>query len=209
MAVPTMLEVSRTHSAVGAFGASYGVDDIGGGNTLGGQITAITNANPSVFTTTNAHGLLVGDYVQVSGVTTDTAVNGSLQVSAVGTASTFSLPVAGNGVAAGLTTATASIALPIAGVTGDWTLRLRIESAVAALNAEVALEDSVDGITWITRVAKNFKGSVAKTAMLDILELRKYDYPSFRFGTANAVMRLNVLAIDGGNTIVTTCWYES
>jgi hypothetical protein len=200
-----MLETARTHTVVGAFGASGTT----GGLCVGGAITAITNANPSVFTTTSAHGLLVGDTVQVQGVTTDTAVNGSFVVSAVGSATTFSIPVAGNGVAANLAASSASQALPISSFTGDWTLRARIESLTAAKNIEIAIEDSVDGITWITRLTKNIKGQVLVGAPLDFLEIRKYDYPMMRFGTALALMRLNILAVDAAVTAVITCWVEA
>ena len=120
-----MLEQSRTHTVVGAFGAN---GSAGGGITTGGVITALTNATPSVFTTTTAHGLAINDYVQVAGVTTDTSVNGNVQVSAVGSPTTFSIATAGIGTAGGLSASSASFAYPISSYTGDWTLRLRIES---------------------------------------------------------------------------------
>jgi hypothetical protein len=205
MAAPTMLEQSRTHTVIGAFGASGTT----GGLCVGGAITALTNATPSVFTTTTPHGLIVGDFVQVQGITTDTAVNGNVAVSAVGSSTTFSIATAGNGVAAGLSAASASQALPISGVTGDWTLRLRLESLTAAKNIEIAFEDSVDGITWITRVTRNIKGAVLTGAMIDLISIRKYDFPMFRFGTANAVLRMNILAIDSAATAVISAWYEN
>lgn len=204
MAAPTMLEVSRTHTVTGAFGAAGTT----GGNCTGGAITAITNTAPSVFTATSAHGLIVGDYIQVQGVTTDTAVNGNVQVSAI-SGLTFSIATAGIGTAGNLAASSASQALPISSVTGDWTLRLRIESLTAAKNIEVAFEDSVDGATWITRYARNIKGAVVTGAMIDLITIRKYDYPMLRFGTASAVLRLNVLAIDSSATAVITAWYES
>lgn len=205
MAAPTMLEQSRTHTVAGAFGAN---GSAGGGITTGGIITALTNATPSVFTTTTAHGLLTGDFVQVAGVTTDTSVNGNVAVSAVGSPTTFSIATAGIGTAGGLSASSASFAYPISSFTGDWTLRLRLESLTAAKNVEIAFEDSVDGITWITRFAKNVKGAVGTGAMLDLITLRKYDYPSFRFGTANAVIRVNVMSIDSAATAVVSAWFE-
>jgi hypothetical protein len=198
MAAPTMLETSRSHAATGAFGA------------VGGQITAATNASPIVVTTTSAHGLAVGDYVQVSGITVNTGANGNFQVTVVGSATTFTLGGStGNGAAGVSASSIVSQALPISSVTGDWTIRARIESLTAAKNVEIAIEDSVDGITWITRLTKNIKGAVLTGAYLDILEVRKYDLPSMRFGTANAVMRVNVLSIDAGGTAVVTAWFEN
>ena len=205
MATATMLETSRTHTVVGAFGAAGTT----GGLCVGGAITGITNANPSVFTTTTAHGLIVGDFVQVQGVTTDTSVNGNFAVSAVGSTTTFSIAVAGIGAAGNLAASSASQALPINTITGDWTLRVRLESLTANKNVEFVIEDSVDGITWITRFGKNIKGEVKTGAMLDVISLRKYDYPMLRFGAANAVLRLNILAVDSAATAVITAWYES
>lgn len=204
MAAPTMIEISRSHTVVGAFGASGTT----GGTCTGGTITTLTDATPSVFTATAAHGLIVGDYIQVQGVTTDTAVNGNVQVSAI-SGLTFSIATAGNGTAGGLTAASASQAYPISTFTGDWTLRARLESLTAAKNVEIAVEDSVDGITWITRYARNVKGAISTSAMLDLFTLRKYDYPMLRFGTASAVLRVNILAIDGSATAVTTVWIEA
>jgi len=149
----------------------------------------------------------VGDWIQVQGVTTDTSVNGNVQVSAI-SGLTFSIATAGIGTAGGLSACSASQAFPISSYTGDWTFRLRLESLTAAKNVEIAVEDSVDGATWITRYAKNVKGSISTNAMLDLITLRKYDYPMLRFGTASAVLRINVLAIDGSATAVVSSWIE-
>ncbi len=65
-------------------------------------ITGATNANPSVVTTSAAHGLATGDRVTIAGSVGNTAINGTFQV-VVLTATTFSLKteagvaVAGNG----------------------------------------------------------------------------------------------------------------
>lgn len=65
-------------------------------------ITGATNANPSVVTTSAAHGLATGDRVTIAGSVGNTAINGNFQV-VVLTATTFSLKteagvaVAGNG----------------------------------------------------------------------------------------------------------------
>lgn len=55
-------------------------------------ITAITAANPAVVTTSAAHGLSVGDVVVIAGVT-PAYYNGSWAVTAVGSATTFSINV--------------------------------------------------------------------------------------------------------------------
>ncbi len=65
------------------------------GNTV--QITNATNANPVVITTSTSHKLLTGDSVTISGVTGNTAANGTFKVT-VTDKNTFSLDdAAGNG----------------------------------------------------------------------------------------------------------------
>lgn len=59
-AVPIMIETSRVHAAVGAFGCT---------------VNAASNATPIVVGCTAAHGLVDGDQVQITGVTTNTAAN--------------------------------------------------------------------------------------------------------------------------------------
>lgn len=54
-------------------------------------ITGITNANPWVVTTQNAHGLLVGETVQIAGVVGATGSNGTFTVNAVPSATTFNV----------------------------------------------------------------------------------------------------------------------
>jgi hypothetical protein len=61
-------------------------------------IASSTNANPSVVTTSVAHGLAVGDVVEVAGHTTNTAVNGMWLLATVGSSTTFTVPVPANGV---------------------------------------------------------------------------------------------------------------
>lgn len=55
-------------------------------------ITAITNATTAVVTTSAAHGFTVGDVVTIAGVT-PSGYNGSWAITAVGSATTFSIYV--------------------------------------------------------------------------------------------------------------------
>lgn len=202
MALPTMIESSRTHSAAGAFGG------------LGGVLTAATNATPVVVTTTSAHGLIVGDQVQVSGITTNTGADGTFLVSIVGSATTLTLGGSvGNGVSGGLATATLSQAWDISGVANDWTLKLRIESLTAAKKCVIAIQDSVDGFVAdiVTRMVVAVQGQVLLTptyASKDYTN-RKYDTPGTRFGVSNARLRVNVIQIDAATTLQLSAWYES
>jgi hypothetical protein len=61
------------------------------------SIASSTNANPTVVTTATAHGLAVGDTAEIVGAVGNTAINGTWQVAAVGSATTFTVNVAANG----------------------------------------------------------------------------------------------------------------
>lgn len=75
-------------------------------STIGGDIsapvaiTSSTGVNPSVVTTTAAHGLATGDTVEIVGHATNTAINGQW-VATVLTTTTFSVPVLGIGAGTG------------------------------------------------------------------------------------------------------------
>jgi hypothetical protein len=56
-------------------------------------ITGVTNAASAVVTTSAAHGLGVGDKVTIAGVVGSTGVNGTWVISAVGSTTTFTVPV--------------------------------------------------------------------------------------------------------------------
>lgn len=60
------------------------------------SVSGATVANPSVITTSAAHGLVTGDVVTISGVGGTTTVNGTFVVTVL-TSTTFSVPVAGVG----------------------------------------------------------------------------------------------------------------
>lgn len=73
--------------------------DIGNTSYTGGAITGATNATPIVVTTTSPHGLTSNDTVDISGVTGNTAANGTGWAITKLTATTFSLTGSvGNGV---------------------------------------------------------------------------------------------------------------
>jgi hypothetical protein len=63
--------------------------------SAGTAVTAATNANPIVVTST-AHGLTTGDVVFIAGAVGNTAANGVFTATVVD-ANTFSIAVAGNG----------------------------------------------------------------------------------------------------------------
>src|SRR6266487_1551315 len=61
------------------------------GAAIGGALTN-TVANPTVVTSTISHGLVSGDYVNITGSNSTPAINGSWMVTVL-SATTFSIPV--------------------------------------------------------------------------------------------------------------------
>lgn len=69
---------------------------VGGYYSVGGTVTAATNANP-IEITCSPHGLNTGDSVTIAGSIGNTAANGSWTITKV-SSTKFTIPVAGNGV---------------------------------------------------------------------------------------------------------------
>lgn len=61
------------------------------------QISSSTNADPIVVTTATAHGLVVGDVVEVVGHLVNTNANGVWTLATVGSSTTFTVPMPSNG----------------------------------------------------------------------------------------------------------------
>lgn len=63
----------------------------GGGRPAAINISSSTNATPIVITTSGAHGLVTGDYVSITGHTTNTNANGVWRVGTTPTGTTFQI----------------------------------------------------------------------------------------------------------------------
>ena len=63
----------------------------GGGRPASINIASSTNATPIVITTSSAHGLVTGDYVSITGHTTNTNANGVWRVGTTPTGTTFQI----------------------------------------------------------------------------------------------------------------------
>jgi hypothetical protein len=212
MAQPTLINKTRSYTAIGQV-------------YTGGVVTGATNATPIVVTTTSTNNLVAGDQVQITGITTNTAANGVFYVNPL-TATTFQLysnaalttGVAGNGAYG--SGGAVSLATNISAVTGDWTLRLRVDALAAACNCVVAFQDSVDGfVSDIRTIATaaftganyQFSATVSPqfTGTDSSREWRRYDLMAARFGVASAAIRVYVQEYDAGAGLVLTAWYEN
>lgn len=124
--------------------------------TIDPTITGATNANPIVITVAGTHGLYTGQTVTISGVTGNTAANGTWTVTKK-TAATFSIPVAGNGayVAGG------TIAGPNAQmVAGDYNVRVCAKSTLT-----LGFSNPTDVIAPVTLAAGQMIKIVFNNAM--------------------------------------------
>lgn len=93
---------------------------------------------------------------------------------------------------------TATTGLDISGITGDYTVHLRVTALSAASgtpNATIQIEDSVNGFTAaIATAVQEVPGSLAQE---QYFSWRKYQLPNLRAGTGSAVLRANVTALSG------------
>ena len=96
----------------------------------------------------------------------------------------------------------------ISGITGDWTLKLQIESLTAAKKIVLAFEDTVDSFSAaLAGPSYNTVGAVTLTAD-KVVSWTYRNWPSMRFGTGSAEIRLNCISIDGSATCVCRAWIE-
>ncbi len=104
---------------------------------------------------------------------------------------------------------TATAGADVAAITGDWTIKVRVTSLTAAKKVLIGLEDSVNAFTAsIVKITCNPVGAIS-SAVERVYSFRKYQFPSVRCGTGSAVLRANILAIDGSTTVSLHSWIES
>jgi len=119
--------------------------------------------------------------------------------------------------ATGAVTPTAGV--DISGMTGDVTLCIEVISLTAGKTARVQIEDSVNAFTASLPVAVfNFvgqegQGGTSYTAgaynpTTEKVSVRKYQLPNNRFGTASALARVNVTALDSSSSLSLHAWIE-
>lgn len=111
-----------------------------------------------------------------------------------------------------LTTKTAPFngaSVNISGITGDWMLKLRVAKLTAGKKCRFVFADSVNAFTnELAGPAYSVEGEIAKEADR-VFSVRKQDFPSLRFGVANAVLRLELTEVDSGGSVDYEAWLES
>lgn len=125
------------------------------------SITAVTAANPAVVTTSAAHGFSVGDVVTIAGVT-PAYYNGSWAITAVGSATTFSINVGTAstvGTAFGTAKAMANAA-PVGMKLGTGSTAVAKNGAGAALTTYLTNSHQVFDATYPSTVSNAGAGGV-------------------------------------------------
>ncbi|CAB4130826.1 hypothetical protein UFOVP130_37 [uncultured Caudovirales phage] len=204
-ASPSAVESSRSHAAAGNYGCT---------------VSGATVATPSVITCSAAHGLIDGDPIRITGVGGTTTVNtvGYAKITGYSTTtfgfySDAALATGITGTGAYTSGGNVTQNYLVSGVTGDFTLRFRMESLTATKNVLVALQESQDGFVsdirtfWVNSFTGSAQGSNTNQPFVDVT-LRKYQLPMNRFGSANTAIRVNVQAIDGSTTLVSSMFVE-
>lgn len=98
--------------------------------------------------------------------------------------------------------------IDISGITGDWTIKLQVESLTSAKNARFSFEDTVNDYTAsLTGPTVSFKGALA-VSYDKVKSFKKQDFPSLRLGTGSAQLRLKLAELDGSATCVFRAWLE-
>lgn len=111
------------------------------------------------------------------------------------------------------TTSAVSSGVDISGITGDWTIKLQVESlvdSVAATTPQVrfAFEDTVTDYTAsLAGPTMSFKGSLSNNAD-KVKSWKKQDFPDLRAGVALAQLRLRLSNIETGGTVIYHAWME-
>ena len=102
--------------------------------------------------------------------------------------------------------------ISVSGITGDWTLKLQIQSLTTsdASTPVVRMEfdDTVNAFTAsIAGPTCSFKGSLSSSAD-QVRSWKKQDFPDLRLGVANAQLRLSLTNISANTTIAYNAWLE-
>jgi hypothetical protein len=107
---------------------------------------------------------------------------------------------------------TTTTGLDISGISGDFTVHLRVQALSASTGtakASIQLEDSVNGFTASVPVAVKEVQQTINTNCEQHFSWRKYELPNLRAGTGSAVARVNVTVLGGTTPSLTLdSWIE-
>jgi hypothetical protein len=98
--------------------------------------------------------------------------------------------------------------LDISGLSGDFTIKIRIAELTAAKTVVFALEDTVDAYSavithWVVQATGEIKQPADK-----VFSIKKQDIPAFRLGTSSAACRINMLFCTSTPGVKVHAWIE-
>jgi hypothetical protein len=98
----------------------------------------------------------------------------------------------------------------VSGITGDWSLRIKVTKLTAGKNVRFQFTDSADNFSADKGVGPTFCFTGEIQPVADVTRtIRKQDMPTFRLGVASAKLRLEITAIDAGGSVDYSAWVES
>lgn len=102
--------------------------------------------------------------------------------------------------------------IDISGITGDWTLKINVQSmtdsGASTPQVRFAFEDTVTDYTAsLAGPTVSFKGSLSNNAD-KVKSFKKQDFPDLRLGTSAAQLRLKLAAIESGGSCTYRAWLE-
>ena len=98
--------------------------------------------------------------------------------------------------------------LDISGLSGDFTVKVRVTALTAAKTAVIALEDTVDAYTGkIQNAVVQVKGPIVPEAE-KVFSFPGRELPALRLGTTSAACRINVLSVTGTPGLKLHAWIE-
>lgn len=103
--------------------------------------------------------------------------------------------------------------LDTSGLSGDYTVFVRVRGLTSGSSMQVALEDTANASAFsdatqpyvFSFVGSGTTGAGAQTEGI-VQSVRKYQMPKARFGVTNSKFRINVQAMDGSSTSLVTAW---
>ena len=100
--------------------------------------------------------------------------------------------------------------LDTSGLSGDYTVKLRVSGLSAGKKIMIALEDTANASAFSDALqCAVFHVVGGATADGNYNERKNYDIPMTRFGAANTKLRFNTLAIDSSpGTVLVYGWLE-
>jgi hypothetical protein len=101
--------------------------------------------------------------------------------------------------------------IDISGITGDWTLKINVQSLADASTTPVvrlSFEDTVNDYTAsLAGPTVSFKGALSNNAD-KVKSFKKQDFPDLRLGTSSAQLRLKLSNIESGGSCNYRAWLE-